>query len=359
MLNVMAAPKSTPWQPGLIMLTLDVLDDITLAAKPWGQIAVAASFLAPVYQLPPTRTEIVFEGAENLPDDDEPVIFAMNHTDRFNYWPFQYRLWRSHTKYTTTWVKGKYYNNKLLRSFMIKTNNLAVPSRGYLITADAATVLNHAPGNHTYRILRDAIDARETDTRKVREEAAERGVLSEVVPILDTPRNMLGLDFEPHRQNYLETMVELFSQMMERFVALNEQALRLGLNILVFPEGTRSIQLQEGKPGLAQMALRMKSTVIPVGCNGSDRVYPGDSPVPRGGRIVYRIGEAMTPEGELADFQIDEHFTPFTDQAQEQYSDRFYPMTELIMDKINALLDPRHQREEGKSTAVKGAQRFL
>ncbi len=345
-------------QYGFIMLTLDVLEEISLAAKPWGQIAVAASFLIPNYNLPLTRTEIVFEGAEHLPDD-EPVIFAMNHTDRFNYWPFQYRLWRSHSQYTTTWVKGKYYNNKWLRSFMIKTNNLAVPSRGYLITADAATILGHPPQSQTYRILRDAIDARQTDLRPLRERAAEQGVLSELVPILDTPRDMLGLDFRPHDQNYLEAMIELFSKMMERFVALNEQALGLGLHILVFPEGTRSIQLQQGKPGLAQMALRMNTTVVPVGCNGSDRIYPGDNPVAKGGRVVYRIGEPLTPTGELAPFQIDEHFTPFTHEAEERYGDRFHPMTELIMDRINALLDPRHQRTEGDSTAVQGTRRFL
>ncbi len=340
------------------MLTLDVLDDIELSAKPWGQIAVAASFLMPVYHLPMTRTEILFEGVENL-DFDRPVIFAMNHTDRYNYWPFQYRLWRSHQAYTTTWVKGKYYNKKPLRAFMVKTNNLAVPSRGYLITADAAQVLGHAPSSKTYRVLRDAIDARRTDTRQVREEAAEQGVLSEVVPILDTPRDMLGLDFEPNRQNYLEAMIELFSQMMEKFVALNEQALSLGLNILVFPEGTRSIRLQEGKPGLAQMALRMNSTVVPVGCNGSDKVYPGDSPIAKGGRVLYRIGKPLTPEGELAEFQIDEHFTPFTHEAEEEYGDVFAPMTDLIMERIEGLLDERHRPNDGESGSVKGAKRFL
>ena len=340
------------------MLTLDVLDDISLSEKPWGQIALAAGLLLPNYHFPLTRTEITVEQDHHL-QLDEPVIFAMNHTDRYNYWPFQYRLWRSYGQYTTTWVKGKYYNSRPLREFMIKTNNLAVPSRGYLITADAADVLGHPPDDNTYRLIRDAIDAGIDDTRQLREQAAEQGVLSQIVPLLDTPRDMLGMRFEPHRHNYLEAMHRLFYEMMEKFVELNEQALDLDLNILVFPEGTRSIRLQDGKPGLAQMALRMKTPVIPVGCNGSDRVYPGDAPVARGGKIVYRIGRPLMPDGELAPYQIDERFTPFTDDAEDRYGDVFQSMTELLMDRINGLLDARHRRNDDAASSNGGSRRFL
>ncbi len=338
------------------MLTLDVLENIELSPRPWGQIFVGTIFLVPNYNL--TRTKIELEGEENIPKD-EPVIFAMNHTDRYNYWPFQYKLWRSMDLYTTTWVKGKYYNKTPLRAFMVKTNNLAVPSRGYLITADAANVLGHPPKEATYRVLRDAIDAGERDTREVRAKAAEQGVLSEIVPILDTPRDMLGMRFDPHQQNYLEAMKELFHQMMERFVDLNEQAFDLGLHIIIFPEGTRSIRLQEGKPGLAQMALRMKATVVPVGCNGSDQLYPGDNPLTRGGKVVYRIGKPLRPDRELAEFQLDEEFTPFTDEAEERFGDTFQAMTDLVMERIEELLDERHRPSEGTTGEVTGTKRFL
>jgi 1-acyl-sn-glycerol-3-phosphate acyltransferase len=339
------------------MLTLDVLDSIKLSKKPWGQIAVASSFLMPNYRLPPSKTEIRFEGAEHIVAD-RPVIYAMNHTDRYNYWPFQYRLWREYGQYTTTWVKGKYYNKAPIRAFMIKMNNLAVPSRGYLITADAAQVLGHAPKDKTYRILRRAIDANITDTRQVRQEAADEGVLSEVVPILDTARDMLGMYFDPNSHNYLEAMYELFAKMMERFVELNEEALDMGLNILVFPEGTRSKRLSDGKPGLAQMALRMNATVVPVGCNGSDELYPGDSPLSKGGEVLYRIGEPLTPDGALSEFRIDEHFTPFTHDAEERYGEVFAEMTELVMDRINELLDPKYKRD-GHEDVITGTKRFI
>lgn len=339
------------------MLTLDVVDDMTISKKPWGQIAVAAGLLMPNYHFPPTRTEILLEGRRHL-EIDEPVVFAMNHTDRYNYWPFQYRLWRDRGQYTTTWVKGKYFNNRLLRAFMLKTNNLAVPSRGYLITADATEVLDDRPDDSTYRILRDAIDADDPDLGAIRRRADDQGVLDEINAIVDTPRRMLGMDFEPPDDNYVEAMTTLFERMMEKFVELNEEALEMGLNILVFPEGTRSVRLGEGKPGLAQMALRMQTPVVPVGCNGSDRVYPGDAPLARGGRIVYRVGTPLMPDGELADFQIDDHFTPFTDHARRRHGEKFEAMTDLIMDRIDGLLDDRHRRDD-RTDRDTGTDRFV
>ncbi|MFU8806896.1 MAG: lysophospholipid acyltransferase family protein, partial [Bradymonadaceae bacterium] len=189
--------------------------------------------------------------------------------------------------------------------------------------------------------------------------AAEAGVLSEIVTILDTKRDMLGLNFDPNQSNYLETMQTLFHLMMERFVTLNEEAFDLGLHILVFPEGTRSKRLSKGRPGLAQMALRLEATVVPVGCNGSDLVYPGNSPFARGGRIVYRVGEPLHPDAELAPFQIDEHYTPFTPEAEQAHGEKFEAMTELVMDRLNDLLDERHKRTEDSETIVEGTKRFL
>jgi 1-acyl-sn-glycerol-3-phosphate acyltransferase len=340
------------------MLTLDVMNEIRLSKRPIGQVAMASMVLLPNYKLPWTKTDITIEGFENIPQD-HPVIFAMNHTDRYNYWPFQFELWKNHGIFTTTWVKGKYYNKPAIQRFMVAMSNIPVPSRGYLITADAVRLLGRPPADQAYRLLRDAIDSGERETRPLRERAAAAGVLSDVVTVLDTPRNMLGLDFDPNRSNYLETMHRLFKTMMERFVALNEEAFALGLHILVFPEGTRSIRLGKGHNGIAQMALRLGATVVPIGCNGSDKVYPGNSPFSSGGRIVYRVGQPLTPEGDLAPFQIDERYTPFTQQAETTHKDKFEAMTGLVMDRINELLDPRHQRSEDSKTIVEGAKRFL
>src|SRR5690606_29201 len=89
--------------PRFAMLDLARLERIRLTPSPRFQRVVAYALLRPNYELPP-RVDIVFEGQEKVPN--EPVIFAMNHTDRYNYWPFQYSLWRRTGRFTATWVKG-------------------------------------------------------------------------------------------------------------------------------------------------------------------------------------------------------------------------------------------------------------
>jgi hypothetical protein len=95
------------------MVDLEFLNNINLATSPWGQKFVARAILAPNYHLF-AKVNIKMVNIENIPKG-ETVIFAMNHTDRFNYWPFQYKLWRiKDFPFTTVWVKGTYFNNKIL-----------------------------------------------------------------------------------------------------------------------------------------------------------------------------------------------------------------------------------------------------
>jgi 1-acyl-sn-glycerol-3-phosphate acyltransferase len=113
------------------------LDTISLRTYPMVQVLLGRLLLMPNYHVF-SRVKIIIENFENIPKD-ETVIFALNHTDRYNYWPFQYKMWRQgkgRLPYTTTWVKGEYYSNVLLRKFFDWTDNIPVPSRGYLIRED-------------------------------------------------------------------------------------------------------------------------------------------------------------------------------------------------------------------------------
>ncbi len=336
------------------MLDLNRLERISLTAKPIGQKAVAALLLAPNYELPP-RVKIDIEGFDKVPD--EPVIYAMNHTDRYNYWPFQYRLWRSFGRFTSTWVKGKYYENEWLGKFMEMTNNIPTVSRGYLIARDFKAVCDRPPTGEEYRALRTAVDV----DAGVKE--APDGMVdpAEVVPraVLERPRNVLGRRYAPGRESYTTYINELFRTMMRRFVELNEEAFEEGLDLLVFPQGTRSVRLSRGRIGLSQMALYLKRPVVPVGCNGSDKVYPGNSPLGRPGHIVYRIGEPLRYE-EMSEFHIDEDFEPFTAAAENKHRDQFQGYVDVVMDRINGLVDPQYRfAEDLSSDGVAGSRRFL
>ena len=112
------------------MISHELLKSITIRKNPIAQKAFA-KVLGFSYTFP-SKTNIIVEGWENIPDT--PCFLAMNHTDRFNYWPFQYMLSKMRNQYTCAWVKAKYFANPFVRSFLLACNNIPVAPKGTLIT---------------------------------------------------------------------------------------------------------------------------------------------------------------------------------------------------------------------------------
>ena len=74
---------------------------------------------------------------------------------------------------------------------------------------------------------------------------------------------------------------------------LAKRILDEGHVLFVFPEGTRSRDgtLQEGRDGVASLALRTGAPIVPVAIAGSHRVWPRGQRLPRpGGRVTVRVG---------------------------------------------------------------------
>ncbi len=314
------------------MLDLARLERIELSPVPRVQILLAR-LLRLDYALP-RRTEIAIEGLENLPRD-RSVFIAMNHTDRYNYWPFQYQLWRSGLPFTVTWVKGKYYENALLGAFMDATNNIPIPSRGYALTTAFRARTGRLPDEAEYRALRELLD----------------GGRPELAPVAGYLAACGGAEA------WREATGAMFSAMIDEVLRLNRQAMALGHYIIVFPEGTRSRRLSRGHTGLAQVSQHLGAAVVPVGCSGSDRLYPGDLPFSRGGRVVYRIGAPMEVDGALADLRVTEPFRPLSAEATRRHGQRFQAITDRIMDRINELLDPPYRY--GEAELARGVHRFV
>lgn len=325
------------------MLDLPRLERIRLSSRPLAQRLVAQLMLVPNYELPP-RVRIDLEGFERVPD--EPVLYAMNHTDRYNYWPFQYALWRYQNRFTATWVKGKYYQSPFVGKFMELTNNIPTVSRGYLISRDFVNTVGRAPTEEEYAALRGWVEGSGSRPTDVPSEVPER------------PRDMLGRPFDPANESYPEAIDHLFRAMMRRFVELNGEAFDKGVDVLVFPQGTRSKRLPRGHIGLAQIALAFKRTIVPVGCSGSDVAYPGSSPLARPAHIVYRLGEPITYE-DMAPFHVPA-FEPFTPEAEEAHRPRFQALVDMVMDRINDLVDEPYQRSgPDDGDGVRGVSRFV
>ena len=320
------------------MLTLERLKKVRLHRRSPGQKVMANLALFWDYKLP-RRTRITLEGLENLPDT--PVIFAMNHTDRYNYWPFQYATYRKGLPMTCTWVKGKYYEKAAMGWFMDQCNNIPVPSKGYLITVQMRQATGRVPEGDSYRALRTL-----ADTGTLPDDAS--------TPVRVFLKSQGGADA------WRASLEQLYAAMMAAVVDLNRQALAIGCNIIIFPEGTRSTRLSTGRVGLAQLAQHLGATIVPVGCNGSDVVYPGGSPFAKGGHIVYRIGKPLPVDHpDLAPHRVTASFAPFTPSA-DPHRPAFEAITAVVMDRINALLDPQYQRSaDGASDGVRGAKRFV
>lgn len=117
---------------------------------------------------------------------------------------------------------------------------------------------------------------------------------------------------------------------------LAQRILEAGNVLLAFPEGTRSPTggLQRPREGIALLALRTRAPILPVGIAGSDRVWPRGERLHIGGRIVLRVGEPFTVEEALGDAAHDRR------QAKRL-------ATDAIMERIAALLPPRHRGAYG------------
>ena len=323
------------------VLDLTLYDRIRLRSKPPVQRLIEDWFLRFDYR----KLDLRVEGLERIPP--RPVVYAMNHTDNFNYWPFQYYLHRERERYTATWVKGKNWEDVATATFMRLTNNIPIASRGYLITRDFLNVMGRRPEPEEYRALRDAVD----DGQPV------SGPVPEAV--LQKPRDMMGHRFDPTRERWSAALRGVLAEMNRRFVRLNEQAHWMGLDILVFPQGTRSVRLSRGHIGLAELVLHLGATLVPVGCNGSDLVYTGRSLRSEPGRIVYRIGEPMYPD-DFADIAPRVPFVPFTSEAEAAHRDAFQEVVDRVMLRIDGLVDERHRfSTDLASDGTRGTDRFL
>ena len=333
------------------MLDIDRLKRIRLNRYPLVQRMVGHVLQVNRYWAPGFEIEV--ENAERIPDG--PVIYAMNHTDRYNYFPFQVWIWRSFNRFTATWVKGKYYENWFVGSFMEKTNQLPTISRGYIISKDFFSAVGRPPTPVEYEAARKWVDA------AIRGEGRETVPESEALPeaLLSTSRDVLGYRFCPDQEDWPSYVNSTFRLMMERFVELNEEALRVGLDVLIFPQGTRSKRLLPGHIGLSQIALHTRAPVVPVGCNGCDGLYPGGSPWAKKGRVLYRIGEPIQ-YSDVAAMHIHEPYAPFTPDSETRHLKEFEDHARLVTDRIDELLDEPYRRKgDSAEDATSGVERFL
>lgn len=330
------------------MLDLDRLRRMRLSRVPPAQILMGELFFRPTFRFP-RRTEVVLEGLEHLPRD-RPVFIAMNHTDRFNCWPLQFELYRrGGRRYTATWVKGKYYENELLGRALDAANNIPMPSRGYVISTEFRRYVGRAPNEAEYRALRAIVDAPDPEAIGAADLAAAASP--------DAARYVRAAG----DRGFVRAFDSRFDAMIDEVVRLHREAMgEVDLDVIVFPQGTRSKRLSRGHTGLAQMTQALGAPIVPVGCSGSDRLFPGSSPVSKGGRVVYRFGQPLEVDGpELRPHRVGVPFRPLSRSAAA-HDASFRAITDAVMSHIDGLVDEPYRFDpKGESDGVAGVKRFL
>lgn len=331
------------------MLQITRMQRIRLARRPPGQ-RVLAQVLRTMYSLGGLRVRVI--GLERLPQD-RPVIVAMNHSDRYNYFPLQVRMHELGLRYLASWVKAKYYENDGLAWFMENTANIPLASRGWVVATEHRRVMGAPPSAAVYRELKDRADG-----------VGEGPLSPEVQAFFDKAGVVGGAGSSPRAgpDTWPGHVEEVFGRYAAEAVRLTGAALSAGLHVQIFPEGTRRITLGRGRVGLAQIAQHFGVPVVPVGCSGSHHIFPGNSPFPRRGTITYRIGAPIElDDPALVGARVEEPFAPLTAAAQRAHGPAFQAHVDHVMARIAELVDPEHL--PGGSSAGEsegeGAERFV
>ncbi len=319
---------------------LEALRDFHLPAIPYAQIVISRLVIGANYRWPTRRTTISIDGLEHL-EGDEPMMLAMNHTDRFNYAPFMRELDQLGFPPLAPWVKGKYYQNPIISRLLCWCACMPIPSRGFLLALDWLARMGQKPDSQEYRQLRELGDG-----------TWDGGELKATV--LEYLRRAPGGGAE----GFFPAFQEHFEGLSGEVVRINEESMGLGYRPLVFPQGTRSKRLTRGFSGVVQMALHLGVRIVPVGVSGSDNIYPGDSPFSVAGHVHYSVGEPFDPRQSRSD--APSNFVPLTIRASQDHGPAFDRITADLMERINELLPPEYQfAPESDAAVAAGAERFL
>ena len=109
------------------------------------------------------------------------------------------------------------------------------------------------------------------------------------IPIFGT--GMRSVDFIPIDRSHGREAVQ----------SLNNAAQRIaeGSSVILFPEGTRSVdgRLQSFKTGAVMLAIKAGVELVPVGFNGTHQALPKGKLLSRGGEVLLRLGSPLPTAG--------------------------------------------------------------
>lgn len=272
-----------------------------------------------------------------------PVIFASNSTQKYDFMPFRMIAEEQNLPVVTV-TKAKNYHSPM-RVILERTGVVPIASKGYLLAIDFSQVHGRRPEEHEYRALRRFLDQGE--------ELPDSAVFT---ALQERARSILGYDFDPSRSSYRATLREIYRGMMAETVRLSREAVAAGFHIHMYPEGTVSSRLGQGRNGVVQLARALALPIVPLAMSGCREVFAGQSVMLRGGAMELRFGEAFYPDFSA----LSADFCPFDPEHERLHGATLQAATDALMERLDVLLWPSLRRAEGfLPDGTSGVRRFL
>lgn len=288
-----------------------------------------------------TRTQLALHGFEA---PARPVLYATNSTQRYDFMTFRSAMRRGGQRVVTV-TKAKNYHSPVMRPVLEHTGVVPLASRGYVILVDARAVFGRDASDEEYRAMRDHLD---------------RGADLPAGPQFDALRTreraLLGARFDPRAESLRAMWMRVYAALLGEALRFSREAIDAGYSVQIYPEGTVSSRLGKGRIGAMVFAQALGVEVVPVGMSGCREVFSGPTLRLRGGLVDLRFGAAYKP-----DFTgLQEGFVPFDPEHEARARPVLQRATDDLMDRIDALLSPECQRQEGfVPDGTRGTRRFL
>ncbi len=290
-----------------------------------------------------TGTRVTLQNLEALPTS--PALIATNSTQKYDFMPLRVALRRRGVRAVTV-TKGKNYHQRTMAFLLGRLGVVPLASRGYLLLVDFLGTFGRRCTEEEYRALRSHVD----DGAPLPEFLRER--------LERTPRALLGHAYEPDSSagGYRAFLHRVYREVMGQTLRLCREAVAQGHHVQMYPEGTVSSRLGEGRIGAVQLAWALRLPIVPAGMSGCRAAFQGQAPLLRGGEIHVRFGEPYSlPSGLLpADF------SPFDPAHEARFRVPLQRATAELMDRLDALLAPEQRRRDGfVADGTSGTRRFL
>ncbi len=320
------------------MIDLGYLQRYKILPSAHWERTVATAYL-PMERLSGTRLEL-----HGFAPPATPVIYASNSTQKYDFLSFRSAMWARRVPLVMI-TKAKNYHVRWMRPVMEHTGVVPLASKGYVLLRDVSDTVGRRPTEDEYRALRAHLDLD--------------------APLPDTPlaaalrskrRDILGVAFDPSGSSLRDAWRATYRALLGESLRLAREAVAAGHSLHIYPEGTVSSRLGRGRIGAVTFARALGIPLAPAGISGSRDVYIGQTPMLRGGTLRLRFGEPWHPD--LAELPDD--FRPFDPEHEREHRAVLQSATDALMDRINALIDPACQRQEGHvPDGTRGTRRFL